>query len=91
MSRTLRSPRHEALRRLLIEQRKAAALTQTALAKRLGRYQSFIADLERGQRRVDVVEFLELAEAIGFDPVKAIRSIAVPQTANKQRGKVPNS
>lgn len=76
MSRTLRSPRHEALRSLLIEKRKAAGLTQSALAKRIGRYQSFIADLERGQRRIDVVEFLEIAEAIGFDASKAIRSIA---------------
>jgi transcriptional regulator with XRE-family HTH domain len=87
MSRTLRSPRHEALRRLLIEKRKAAGLTQAELAKRLGRYQSFIADLERGQRRIDVVEFLDLAEALDFDAPKAIRSIAVGRAGNSTRAK----
>jgi transcriptional regulator with XRE-family HTH domain len=76
MSRTLRSPRHEALRRWLVENRKARGLSQAQLAKLIGRYQSFVADLERGQRRLDVVEFLELADAIGFDASKAIRLIA---------------
>ena len=81
MSRTLRSRRHEALRWLLVEKRKAAGLSQAELAKRIGRYQSFVADLERGQRRLDVVELLELAEAIGFDASKAIRSIAKVKNA----------
>lgn len=81
MSRTLGSPRHEALRRLLVENRKAAGLSQAELAKRLGRYQSFVADVERGQRRVDVVEFLDLAEAIGFNASNAVRSIGKPRRA----------
>ena len=50
-------------------------MTQTDLAERLGEYQSFVARLESGQRRVDVVEFLELAEILDFDPVKAISSL----------------
>jgi transcriptional regulator with XRE-family HTH domain len=79
MSRTLRSSRHERLRELLVGKRKAASLSQAELAKRVGRYQSFIADIERGERRVDVVEFLELAEAIGFDAGKAIRLISGPK------------
>jgi transcriptional regulator with XRE-family HTH domain len=53
---------------LLIEKREAAGLTQTELAAKLGEYQSFVARLESGQRRVDVVEFLELASILGFDP-----------------------
>lgn len=76
MSRTLRSPRHEALRALLVEKRKKASLTQADVAAKLGRYQSFIATVESGQRRVDVVEFLALADAIGFDPRDAIRHLA---------------
>jgi hypothetical protein len=41
--------------------------------------QSFIARLESGQRRVDVAESLELAEALGFDPgtvLAAVRTAA---------------
>lgn len=50
-------------------------MTQADLAARLGEYQSFVARLESGQRRVDVVEFLELADAIGFDPAKSISGL----------------
>ncbi len=72
MPRTLDSPRHEALVEFIIAQRKAAKLTQTQVAKRLRRYQSYITNIETGQRRIDVVELMALAEAIGFDPVAAI-------------------
>lgn len=73
MSRTLQSPRHEALRVFLIEQRRKAGLTQAQLAERLGRTQPLISDVEQGQRRIDAVELIEWAEAIGFDPIRAIR------------------
>jgi transcriptional regulator with XRE-family HTH domain len=73
MASTLRSPQHEALRRFIIQQRRAARLTQTEVAAKLGRPQPYIANIERGQRRVDVVELIELAAAIGFDPLEAVR------------------
>lgn len=75
MSRTLQSPRHEALRCFLIEKRKKAGLTQTEVAKKLKRYQSFVATVETGQRKIDVVELLAFAEAIGFDPREAIKRL----------------
>ena len=75
MVKTLGSERHKALIALLIERREAAGLTQSDLAVKLGEYQSFIARLESGQRRVDVVEFLALAELLEFDPGKALREI----------------
>jgi transcriptional regulator with XRE-family HTH domain len=77
MSRTLRSPRQKALIALLIEQRKKSGLTQAQLAKRLRRYQSFVATVESGQRRIDVIEFLDFADAIGFDPIDAIKKLRV--------------
>ena len=75
MPKTLRSKRHKALIALLIERREAAGMTQTQLADRLGEYQSFVARLESGQRRVDVVEFLELAEVLGFDAGKVVGAV----------------
>ena len=75
MSQTLRSPRHEALRAFIVEKRKKAGLTQSELATRLGRYQSFIANIESGQRRIDVVELLDIAAAVGFDPREAIKRL----------------
>lgn len=52
--------------------RKDANLTQVQLAERLNRRQAYISRIERGERRVDVVEFMDLARAIGFPPAKFI-------------------
>jgi len=76
MPKTLRTARHLALVQLLIERRKRASMTQADVAKRLGRYQSFVASVEGGQRRLDVVEFLQFAEAIGFDAAAAVRRLS---------------
>lgn len=67
MPKSLNSPRHELLKAALIEQRKAARLTQAEVAYRLGRPQSYIAKVEGGERRIDVVELIELAQVIGLD------------------------
>ena len=76
MPRTLGSARHQKLAELLIDAREAAGLTQAEVAKALGRHQPFVSGIEAGQRRVDVVELLDLAEAIGFDPQVLIAAIA---------------
>ena len=60
--------KYERLRLLLIEAREEAGLTQVELGKKLHRPQSFISKIERGLRSVDVVEFIEIARAIGFEP-----------------------
>lgn len=75
MAKTLGSERHKALISLLIEAREKAGLTQTELAEKIGEYQSFVARLESGQRRVDVIEFLELAEVLGFDAEESLRNL----------------
>lgn len=75
MPRDLRQPRYACLRQLVIEARKTAGLTQAAVAERLGRPQSYVADIERNERRIDVIEFLALAEAIGADPLGLLRQV----------------
>lgn len=69
MPRPLNSPRYAALREGIRAARNARGMTQVEVAKRLGRPQSYVADFERRERRIDVVEYLALAEAIGFDPL----------------------
>ena len=64
------------MREFLLAKRKECGLSQAELAKKIGRYQSFIADLERGERRLDVVEFLDFAEALGFVAASAIKRIS---------------
>jgi transcriptional regulator with XRE-family HTH domain len=75
MSRTLGSPRHQALRLMLTEQRKKAKMTQAQVAKKLARHQSYVSEVEAGQRRLSVVEFLDFAAAIGFDAARQIKKI----------------
>jgi transcriptional regulator with XRE-family HTH domain len=73
MSKSIHSPQHIKLRELLVAARKKAGLTQQDVADRLGRPQSFVAKYEGGERRLDVVEFLQVAIALGADPVRIIR------------------
>jgi len=57
----------------MIKARKAANLTQHQVANRLRRPQSFVAKYEGGERRVDVVEFIEICKAIEADPNKLLK------------------
>ena len=57
---------------MLIRERKAAGFTQVTLARKLRRHQSFVSNYERGERRLDLIEFLDVAAAIGFDPSKFV-------------------
>jgi transcriptional regulator with XRE-family HTH domain len=63
------------LQRLLVEARKKVGLTQVELSSRLKRPQSFVSKYERGERRLDVIEFGEVARALGVDPPRFLRRI----------------
>lgn len=56
----------------LVEARKAAGLSQGALADRLDRHQQFVSRYETGERRLDVVEFIDIARSLGVDPAAAL-------------------
>jgi len=56
--------------------RRRANVTQQELAARLGKPQSFVSEYERGQRRVDVVEFLVVSLALGVEPVELFVEIS---------------
>jgi len=76
VARVFASPRHEALRAFLLEQRQRSGLRQVDLAKRLKRGQDYVSTVETGQKIVNVVELMEWADAIGFDPREALRRLA---------------
>jgi transcriptional regulator with XRE-family HTH domain len=65
MPKSLRTPRQELLQSLLADARKAKGMTQTDVAKVLGKPQSFVAKYENGERRIDVIEFVDIAAALG--------------------------
>jgi len=53
--------------RVLVDARKTVGITQQELASRLQRPQSFVAKVEKGERRLDVIEFAEWALALKLD------------------------
>lgn len=75
MSKTVFEGDHRHLVDVLTRARAASKLTQTELAERLGKDQTFISIIERGQRRVDVLEFIALARAMDHDPVDLFRKV----------------
>jgi len=73
---TISRKRHQVLIGIIIDERKRAGLRQVELAKKLKKTQTWVSRLEQGGRRLDVVEFMRLAEVIGFDPVATIRQLS---------------
>jgi len=67
MVASLHSYKYEVFRELLIKARKETGLTQVELAQLLNVPQSFVSKYERGERRLDFTEFIELAELLKID------------------------
>lgn len=64
MQKSLRTPRQMLLQSLLVEARKSKGLTQAELAVLLNKPQSFVAKYENGERRIDVIEFVDISAAL---------------------------
>lgn len=75
MTKSLRTEGHAALTQALIAARKDSGLTQQELAEQLGRSQSFVAKIELGERRVEVVELVEIARILGVPTVRLIAPV----------------
>jgi len=75
MKKSIYTKRHEILIGCLVEARKTAGFTQQALADELGKPQSFVAKYENGERRLDVVEFIEIAEILDFNTAAIIQDV----------------
>ena len=68
MAKSLHTPEYEHFRALLVTARESAGLTQAEVSAKLERPQSFVAKYEGGERRLDVVEFVQVCTALGVDP-----------------------
>ena len=75
MPKTIFGGEHRHLVAVLVEARQASGLTQAELAARVGKDQSFVSIIERGQRRVDVLEFVALARAMNADPIQLFERV----------------
>ena len=75
MTKSVFSRPYQVLIEELIAARKAAEMTQQQVADALGKPQSFVAKYENGERRLDVVEFLLVLDAVGILPDKIISTV----------------
>ena len=61
------------LREMLITRRKELSLTQSELASKLSRPQSFVSKYESGERKIDTVELIELIQCLDESPETFIK------------------
>lgn len=71
-----RDARYRALIESLTRQRRSLGLTQEALAERLGIHKQFVSRYELGERRLDVVEFVDVARALDMKPEQLVDALA---------------
>lgn len=82
MPKSVYTEEYNRFRQLLIASRKAANLTQTELSAKLERPQSYVSKYERGERRLDLIEFLEIAQILEIDPIAFIEQLLKHQNSN---------
>jgi transcriptional regulator with XRE-family HTH domain len=75
MAKAKHSAAYDQFCALLVAARTSAGLKQVDVAKRLGLPQSYVSKVEQGERRLDVVEFIEFSRAIDADPLNLLRQI----------------
>ena len=72
MARATHNPRYKRLIEALADARRRAGLTQTQLAEKLGSRQQFVSKYEAGERRLDIVEFADIARVLALDVASLI-------------------
>jgi len=60
---------------VLVRARERAGLKQAEVAAKLGLPASYLSKIESGTRRLDVVELIRIAEAMGIDPAEIVREV----------------
>ena len=66
MEKTIYTREYTVVLRLLREARQEAGLTQTELAKKLKQSQSFVTKVERGDRRLDIIQLRTMCQTFGL-------------------------
>lgn len=76
MSRSVFTEEYKKFCALLVKERQAKGLTQAELSQKLSRPQSYVSKYERGERRLDVIEFLEVARTLEINVVRFLKKLA---------------
>lgn len=72
MARGIHDSRYRWVVDRLVQARKKKGLSQAAVAELLGKPQQYVSRYETGERRLDIFEFVDAAEALEVDPLRLV-------------------
>jgi len=75
MAKGLHDERYRRLIERLVARRKELGFTQQAVADKIGMHQQNVSRFETGERRLDAVELVDVAAALGLDATDLIRDV----------------
>ncbi|MGN0930039.1 MAG: helix-turn-helix domain-containing protein [Alphaproteobacteria bacterium] len=75
MTKTIYTDNNKYLLKTLKQYRKMANMTQKDLADKLGIAQSRISKIENGDRKIDVMDLIQISKAIGCNPVDILAKV----------------
>lgn len=75
MTKSVFTDRYRLFLQLLIQERRDKGITQVQLAEKLQKPQSYVSKYENGERRLDLIEFLDIADCIGIDVAEFIKKL----------------
>lgn len=75
VSKQIYSSQAKRLRELLVEYRTRSGVTQAELAARIGRAQTFVSKVELGERRIDIIELVQMLTVMRADPVEFLERL----------------
>ena len=75
MPASMHNPAADLLAQTVVELRAATGMNQRDLAALLGREQNYVARIETGQRRVDLIEWIQILRVLGVNPEQEIARI----------------
>lgn len=75
MAKSMHTNEYRSFAALLVKARERAGMTQAEVAARLGKHQSFVAKYERCERRLDVIEFVQVCTALNTPPYEVLDQV----------------
>lgn len=80
MTKSVFSNEYRLFMKMLEQERVQANLTQVQLAKKLGKPQSYVSKYENGERRLDLIEFLQIASCLRINVTDFIERLTATAT-----------
>jgi DNA-binding transcriptional regulator YiaG len=75
VTKSVFTKRYKLFLSMLVSIREEKGISQRALSKKLKKSPTYVSKYERGERRLDVIEFLDIVKVLEADPYKIIRKI----------------